>query len=142
MEIKLKRRFFGQTYTIGSLYIDGVYFCDTLEDKNRDINKNGKFDNGEMKVYALTCIPFGKYKVVPFFSPKFQRYVPRLLNVPSFEGILMHRGNTERDTAGCIIVGENKIKGQVINSAKYEIALTAKVRGAFAKGDPITIEIV
>lgn len=142
MQIQLKRKFFGQTYTIGDMSIDGIFFCNTIEDKNRDLNQDGKFDNGEIKVYAQTCIPFGTYKVIPFLSPKFQRYVPRLLNVPSFEGILIHRGNTENDTSGCIIVGENTIKGKVLNSAKYEVELTAKVRGAFAKGEPITIEIV
>ena len=115
MKLKLERKYFKDTYTIGNLYIDGKYFCDTLEDKNRDVNKNGKFDNGETKVYGETCIPFGTYKIVVNMSSKFKRELPRLLDVPSFEGILIHRGNTAKDSAGCILVGENKAAGKVLN---------------------------
>ena len=73
MKLKLKRRFFAEEYTIGTLSIDGARFCDTLEDKNRDINKDGDLnDPGEGKVYAKTAIPFGTYKVIVNRSPKFK----------------------------------------------------------------------
>ena len=71
-----------------------------------------------------TAIPEGVYKVIVNRSPKFGRDLPRLLDVPQFEGVLMHRGNTVKDTAGCILVGENKEKGKVLNSTPYEEKLT------------------
>lgn len=142
MKIQVKRRYFGKEYTIGTMSIDGVRFCDTLEDVNRDLNHNGKFDGNESKVYGETCIPFGTYDVALTYSPKFRRKLPLLLNVPSFEGIRIHRGNTKNDTAGCILVGENKVKGKVINSTPYEQELVARIAKAVDKGEPITIEIV
>jgi len=134
MKIKVQRRFKGQDYTIGSMYINHTYFCDTLEDKVRDIAKEGK-------VYGQTAIPAGKYKVVLNLSPKFKRKLPRLLDVPHFEGILIHRGNTAADTYGCILIGENKVKGKVINSTQYEIKLVQLIEDAIARGEQIEIEI-
>lgn len=134
MKIKLQRRFLGQSYTIGTLFIDGVRFCDTLEDKVRDLTH-------ESKVPGQTAIPAGKYQVIVNMSPKFGRELPRLLNVPYFEGILIHRGNTDKDSAGCILVGENKAKGKVLNSTPYEVALTAKIKEAIRRGVKVTIEI-
>ena len=94
--------------TLGKLYINNEFFCDTIEDKYRDLSK-------EKKVYGKTCIPFGTYKVIINMSPKYGRLMPRLLDVPHFEGILIHSGNTEQDSAGCVICG--KRSGQkVINS--------------------------
>ncbi len=143
MKLKMKRRFFAEEYTIGTLSIDGVRFCDTLENKNRDHNKDGDLnDPGEGKVYAKTAIPFGTYKVIVNRSPKFKRELPRLLDVPHFEGILIHRGNTAKDSAGCILVGENKIKGQVINSTQYENELVKRLKAAIKKGEEVEIEIV
>lgn len=142
MKLKIERRYFSDDYTIGSLYINDIFFCDTLEDPNRDLNKNGVFDNGESKVYGNTCIPFGTYKVELKYSPKFKRELPRLINVPSFEGILIHRGNYPKDTQGCVLVGENKAKGAVLNSTKYEEKLVNILREAITSGEEITIEIV
>ena len=94
--------------TLGKLYINKEFFCDTIEDKYRDLSK-------EKKVYGETCIPFGTYKVIINMSPKYKRLMPRLLDVPHFDGILIHNGNTEQDSAGCVIVGQRS--GQkVINS--------------------------
>ena len=116
MNIILKRIALRDTYTIGKLYIDGKYICDTVEDKVRDINKNGKFDEGEKKVYGQTAIPYGTYEVKWTYSPRFKKYMPEILNVPNFSGIRIHSGNTAADSLGCIIVGENKVVGKVINS--------------------------
>lgn len=142
MKLRLERKYFKETYTIGNLYINGSFFSNTLEDKNRDVNKNGKFDNGETKVYGETCIPFGTYKIILTMSPKFKRELPRLLNVPSFEGVLIHRGNTAKDSAGCILIGENKAVGKVLNSTLYEERLIKIMRNAISRGEEITIEIV
>lgn len=135
MKLKLIRKYCNETYTIGKLYIDGVYYCDTLEDAVRDLNI-------ENKVYAQTAIPSGIYKVVVTMSNKFKRLLPLLLNVPYFEGIRIHRGNTANDSAGCILLGENKVKGKVINSTHYEIDLTNKLLSAQNNKEEITIEIV
>lgn len=142
MEIKVKRITpIDYPYTIGKMYIDGEYFCDTLEDRVRDINKNGKFDNGEVKVAGETAIPYGRYQVVVNMSPRFKRELPRLLNVPNFEGILIHRGNTDKDSSGCILVGENKVKGKVINSTPYEQKLVSILKDVQSKGEEIWITI-
>lgn len=140
MELLLKRIALKDTYTIGKLFLNGKYFCDTLEDPNRDKNKNGQFDNGEAKVHGDTAIPYGKYEVILNVSPKFKRLLPRLVNVPSFDGILIHRGNTPKDTHGCILVGENKVVGQVINSTKYEEELV-RILSSLPKGEKIKITI-
>lgn len=142
MEIKVKRITpIDYPYTIGKMYIDGDYFCDTLEDRVRDLNKNGKFDNGEVKVAGETAIPYGRYQVVVNMSPRFKRELPRLLNVPNFEGILIHRGNTDKDSSGCILVGENKVKGKVINSTPYEQKLVSTLKDVQNKGEEIWITI-
>ena len=131
MNIQLKRRYLGEGYTIGSLSIDGQYFCDTLEDVVRQV-----------KVYGKTAIPYGRYNIILNVSPRFGRILPRLIDVPQFDGVLIHRGNTAEDTAGCILVGENKVKGKVINSTPYEIGLVKMMHEALDRGEKITIEII
>lgn len=138
MKLLLTRVFFLPDRTIGRLFIDGVYFCDTLEDKNRDINHNGKFDNKESKVYGETCIPFGEYKVEVTYSPKFKRELPILLEVPNFEGIRIHRGNYIKDTLGCILVGDLGINNNIKNSTITEKKLVDLLR----KEKDIIIEII
>lgn len=130
MKLFLQR--FAQTpeYTVGRLYIDGKFFSHTMEDTVR-----------EEKIAGITAIPEGTYKVIVNRSPKFKRDLPRLLDVPYFEGILIHRGNTAKDSAGCILVGENKVRGKVVNSTKYEIELTNILKNAQNSGEPIEIEI-
>lgn len=109
MTILLKRIALRDTYTIGKLYIDGQYTCDSLEDRVRDLSK-------EKKVYGETAIPYGTYKVSWTYSPKFKKYMPLIEDVPNFQGIRIHSGNTAKDSLGCILVGENKQKGMVLNS--------------------------
>lgn len=141
MKLKLRRVALKDTYTIGKLYIDDKYFCDTLEDKVRDLNKNGVFDAGEYKVYGETAIPYGTYEVKWTYSPKFKKYAPSLCNVPSFSGIRIHEGNTAKDTLGCVLVGENKVKGKVLNSRATVAKLYPLIKEACKKGK-VTIEIV
>ncbi len=121
-------------YTIGRLFVDGKYFCDTLEDRCRDFDK-------EEKVMNETAIPEGIYEVIVNVSARFKRKLPLLLDVPHFSGIRIHRGNTDKDTSGCILVGENKQPGRVINSTGYELRLTELIEKAMLAGDKIMIEI-
>ena len=123
MKFQSKRVFLGETYTISKLsYMKNgnwVYFCDVLEDKVRDYNKDGDLnDEGEGKVYGQTAIPYGKYKMVVSWSPKFQKNLPLLLDVNHFEYIRIHAGNTIDDSYGCLLVGFNKEKGKVLDSKK------------------------
>lgn len=141
MKITLKRIALKDTYTIGKLYIDGKYFCDTLEDTVRDLNKNGVFDNGEKKIYGKTAIPYGTYNVKWTYSNKFKKYMPLIENVPSFAGIRIHAGNSSADTQGCILVGENKAVGKVLNSKNTVNKLYPIIQNACKKGS-VTIEII
>lgn len=127
MNLLLKRVAKTDTYTIGKLYIDGVYFSDTIEDKDRGLSQEmTKEYISKTKIYGETAIPTGTYSVdMSTVSQKFKGKswakpykgkVPRLEDVPGYSGILIHPGNTAKDSLGCILVGENKIKGQVVNS--------------------------
>lgn len=129
--LKLERLWFKPSYTIGKLYVDGKYFCDTLEDKTRNLSI-------EKKVYGKTAIPAGKYRVIMTYSPKFKREMPLILNVPHFTNIRIHPGNTADDTEGCLLVGENKVKGGLINSRIHSDRLNEMIQSA--DGDVI-IEI-
>ena len=140
MKLTLKRIALRPTYTIGKLYIDNVYFCDTIEDTVRDINKNSKFDNGEKKVHSKTAIPYGTYEIKWTYSPRFKKYTPQLMNVPSFEGIRIHAGNTSADTEGCLILGENKQVGKVLNSRTTINKFYQIIKEACSNGK-VTIEI-
>lgn len=140
MKLELNRTILDPNFTAGKLYINGAYFCDTLEDPNRDLNKNGVFDGSEKKIAGNTCIPFGTYKVIVSMSPRFGRELPRLLDVPSFEGVLIHRGNTTKDTEGCILVGQYS-NGKVLNSTPNETKLTQLLKEAQNKREEITIRI-
>jgi hypothetical protein len=102
MELKLIRETFTEKSTIGSLYVNGIFFCYTLEDKDR------RLESGGVKEYAKTAIQRGKYKVVLSFSNRFKKYLPELINVPQFAGIRIHAGNKAEDSEGCILVGATK----------------------------------
>lgn len=135
MKLRVERLWKKKDYTIGRMYVDGKLFSNTLEDRVRDLSK-------EQKVYGKTAIPAGTYKVIYNWSPKFRRNLPRLLNVPYFEGILIHPGNTAEDSAGCILVGNNSIKGRLTESRYTSDRLNTMVDAAQKRGEEITIEIV
>ena len=139
MKILVKRIAKKDTYTIGKMYIDGKYFCDTLEDKDRGLTQTTPLSIIKTKkVSGQTAIPTGTYKVIVSKSPKFGRMLPRLLDVPGFDGILIHRGNTDKDSSGCLLVGENKVVGKVINSTGYESKLVNLLQST---REPIEISI-
>lgn len=134
MELEVRRLWPRDTYTVGRLYVDGELFCNTLEDRVRDLDK-------EEKVYGQTAIPAGRYKVVFNWSPKFGRNLPRLLDVPHFEGILIHPGNTAADSAGCILVGKNTQIGRLTESRHTSDMLNEKIESAQKRGEEIYITI-
>lgn len=153
MELIVKRTYLGSNYTIGHLYINGKFFCDTLEDVDRGLNKEMPLHNiQEKKIKGKTCIPYGTYRVsMNIVSPKYSNYakypyalyvkgrMPRVLDVPGFDGILIHPGTTEADTDGCLLVGENKIKGKLINSQATWKKLCTLLMQASSKKETITI---
>jgi hypothetical protein len=117
MIVTLRRIAFKETYTIGKLYIDGNYFCDTIEDVDRHLDDSMTEDEiKKNKVYGETAIPYGMYKVTITYSPKFKKNLPLLEGVKGFSGIRIHSGNTAKDSLGCIIVGKNKKVGMVLDS--------------------------
>lgn len=117
MILTLRRIAFKETYTIGKLYVDGNYFSDVVEDKDRGLDDSMTVDEiKKKKVYGETAIPYGTYKVSITYSPKFKKNLPLVEGVKGFEGIRIHSGNTAKDSLGCIIVGKNKKVGMVLDS--------------------------
>ena len=103
MKLKLKRIYRGNTYTIGRLYIDNEYFCDTLEDKDRGLTSYmSEEEIKSLKVYSETAIPTGTYKIEVTFSRRFKKKMPVLIGVKGFSGIRIHSGNDETHTSGWI----------------------------------------
>ena len=139
MELVLTRIAKRKTYTIGRLEIEGagenLYFCDTLEPTWRD------YKNGGRKVKGRSAIPEGCYAVVISWSPKFGAWLPILLGVPNFSGIRIHAGNTAADTEGCILVGKNKLVGQVVDSRIWLYRLKKKIVEAKDRGEAVWITI-
>lgn len=135
MNILLKRIAKKETYTIGKLYIDDVYFCDTIEDKDRGLNQGMPInDIKKKKVYGETAIPTGTYSLVIDYSSRFKRRMAHILNVPGYEGIRIHTGNTAKDSLGCIIVGKNKVVGKVIESKVTYDKLFPLLEKAYKEG--------
>lgn len=154
MKILVERKWKKGTYTIGKLYIDGGFFSNTLEDKDRGLTNTMPFEEiRKMKKAGETAIPTGTYKVrMDIVSPKYSKsswYVkncngsrmPRLDNVPGYDGVLIHPGNTPKDTLGCILVGKNDVKGMVTKSKEYFLLLYNKMLAAYKKGEKIEITI-
>jgi hypothetical protein len=152
MKLILNRFYKGPEYTIGRLYIDGKYFCDTLEDVDRGILQTMPLSKiAEMKIPGKTAIPRGIYPVsLDIQSPRFKKYkqysfcdgyVPRILDIPGFDGILIHIGNYAKDTDGCILIGTNSSKGMVSNSTATFKKFYQELQIAANNDEQITIEI-
>lgn len=143
MKLTLNRKFLADKYTVGDLFIDGKFFCNTIEDKVRELpvacpyTPKGQSCKCKGKVYAETAIPAGTYNVTMEYSPRFKRKLPLLHNVPHFIGILIHSGSDESNSAGCLIVGNNTIKGKVTESR----VTSDKLNAILSKETQITIEI-
>lgn len=149
MELKITRIFKTKSYTIGELDVDGKYLCDTIEDVVRPLPEvcpntpKGIACKCKEKVYGKTAVPAGTYKVKLGYSNRFKRILPQVLNVPHFLGILIHTGNSSRDTDGCIIVGtwDGKTEDWVSNSRVAFDKLMPLLKAAADKNEEITITI-
>lgn len=153
MKVLLKRIFSNSKYTIGHLYVDGTYVCDTLEDTDRGFNQYMSYSwIQNQKVIGETAIPIGTYRIdMNTVSPRFVQKayyrklcdgkLPRLVDVPGFEGILIHTGNTASETCGCLLTGYNKEKGKVLNSKQAFEKLYAILDEANKRGEEIYITI-
>jgi hypothetical protein len=130
MNLVLTRRWFTPKCTIGTLDIDGNAECYILEDVER-----------EVKIPKETCIPLGTYMIVIDFSNRFQRRLPRLLDVPQFTGIRIHPGNMAKDTEGCLLPGVEKYEDSVGHSVIAFNNLFGKMLLADAKQESISIEV-
>ena len=154
MKLKVERRWPKPTYTIGRLYIDGLYYCNTLEDRDRGLKQTDTTAYiKSRKVVGETAVPKGTYGVaMNVTSPKYaavtwywnfcQGKMPRLLSVPGFDGILIHPGTTALDTKGCILVGLNKKVGKLTDSKATFQQIYRLMKAAADRGEEITIEIV
>ncbi|OAI12198.1 MULTISPECIES: DUF5675 family protein [Methylomonas] len=130
MELNLTRVEFTDESTIGELSINGAFECYTLEDKVRPV-----------KVKGMTAIPAGSYEIIINFSERFKKPLPLLLNVPNFDGVRIHPGNSAKDTEGCILVGKSKSADFVGSSRAAFETLFEKLKRA-AENEKIFIHIV
>jgi len=154
MKLLLERKWKKETYTIGKLSVDGKPFCETCEDTDRHLNQNMPLAKiKEIKIAAVTAIPTGVYNIkMDQISPKYSlkpwfvtncngAKMPRLENVPGYAGVLIHPGNTAKDSEGCILVGRNTVVGMVTDSKNTFLNLYKLMYAAYKRGEKITIEI-
>ena len=125
MKITIKRKIFTDISTIGEMWIDGKYFCDTLEDKVRD-----------KKIAKITAIPKGTYDTILDFSNRFQKIMPHILNVPNYDGIRIHNGSTAENTDGCILLGKKVKQDNLITDSKKTFAIFMEMLNVFKKAYP------
>ena len=138
---------------MSNLYIDGKWFCNCLEDADRGLDDSMSEDMiRTLKKPSITAIPRGTYEItLDVVSPKYSKVqfykdvcngkVPRLKNVKGFDGILIHAGNTDKDSSGCLLVGQNKVKGQVVNSRETFKQLYNLLQEGKSRGEKIIIKI-
>ena len=153
MEILVHRKYKKAEYTISNLYIDGEWVCNILEDADRGLDDGmelWKIKN--KKIPNRTAIPTGRYEIdMSTVSPRFsqkqfymdvcQGKLPRLKNVKGFEGILIHTGNDETHSSGCLLVGLNKVRGKLTDSKETFKKIYALMSEAHANGETIYINI-
>ena len=154
MELLVDRKWKKQSYTMSNLYINGEWFCNCLEDADRGLDNSMSEDMiRTLKRPSITAIPRGTYEItLDVISPKYcnnsfykqvcNGKVPRLLNVKGFEGILIHAGNTDKDSAGCLLVGINLERGKVLKSQETFKELYKLLKDKHDKGEKITIKIL
>lgn len=135
MEMLLRRDAFNDVCTFGKLFVNGEPLCETLEDVDR------RLEDGGIKIPGRTAIPRGEYRVIIDWSRRFHKNLPRLLNVPGFEGVRIHRGNHSGDTDGCILVGTHRLVDAVGSSTIAFAQLMLRMEKAADNMEVITLKI-
>ncbi len=146
MEITIDRRYKRDTYTVSRVYVDGerwgdgFHWCSALEDTDRGLFQGMKQSEiTRRKVYGKTAIPSGMYDVIITHSPRFGKPLPLVVGVPGFAGVRIHPGNTAEDTDGCILLGENSVKGRVMNSRYWCMRMQGLIQNALKRGEKVTL---
>lgn len=146
MEILLDRFAKKENYTISRVYINGERFgdgerwCSALEDIDRGLFQGMALKEiYKRKIKGKTAVPRGTYSVQITFSPRFKQNLPLLVNVPGFAGVRIHPGNTAEDTDGCILLGENSVKGKVMNSRYWCMRMQGLIEKALGRGEKVTM---
>lgn len=143
MEVRIDRAWKKPGYTISRVYVDGELFgCNCLEDTDRGLTQSMSLkDISAKKKHGQTAIPSGEYGVVITYSPRFKKNLPLLENVPGFEGIRIHPGNTAKDTEGCLLFGKNDKVGFVSNSKYWTTKIVEKISSAIKSRERVTIKV-
>lgn len=148
MELKLIRKEFTEDSTIGELFVNGIFECFILEDKDRGLKDTMSIDEiNAHKVFGKTCIPYGGYKILVTKSERFSKlkgkpvYLPILLNVKGYEGVRIHVGNKPEDTEGCLLPCSKKAKNMGLGSTLAFNQLNDKINNALKIGESVTIKI-
>lgn len=142
MNILIERKYKKPTYTIGVVSVNGNRFCNSLEDTDRGLDQSMSVDEiKNKKVYGETAIPKGTYNVTYTYSNRFKKMMPLVNNVKGFDGIRIHSGNTAKDSLGCILLGDNREVGKVVNSRVTCDKLYAMIEEALKKKESVTLTI-
>lgn len=143
LNLKLERKWKKEKYTIGNLYVNGVFFSNVLEDTVRGLRQDMTPEEiKKIKIHGQTAIPSGRYEIRMTLSARFRRQLPILLNVPGYAGVRIHPGNTDANTEGCLLPGKNDRVGQVSNSRATMAALQKQIEEAIYQNSKVYIEIV
>lgn len=153
LKLKTERAWPKASYTVGRFYIGNIRFHESLEDRDRGLTSDMSLTEIQSKkVYGQTAIPKGTYKVILSVSERFKKrpwaakyggLVPEIVGVKGFSGVRIHPFNTAEESDGCIGIGENKVKGKIINSVKcYDEFMSKYMFPAWTRKEEITIEIV
>lgn len=129
MIVTIWRKWRKDDYTVGRVYIDGVFFCNSLEDTDRGLTQYmSPAEILQTKVHGGTAIPAGDYKITRAYSPRFKRVMATIPNVKGFSGVRIHAGNTKDDTEGCILLGDNTQPGRLTNSRKRVVEFETRLQ--------------
>ncbi len=122
-------------FNYGQLFVDGTFFCQTLEDPDH------RLEDGGEKVKDVTSIPRGRYRVVLSKSQRFGKVMPEVLDVPGFTGVRLHGGNTEADTSGCPLLGAVRTKTGIANCAGVNARLINLLQAAAKRFEDVWLEV-
>lgn len=134
MEIRIIRTFKGRDYTVGDLFIDGAWQCNTLEPHAIDWTR-------EKKTLGKTAIPEGRYELKLAMSRRYGCLMPYLLDVPHFTGIMIHKGMTVKDTKGCILVGHHKLKATLLRTRQTFDVIMEHIVAARRRNEKVTVSV-